>query len=229
MQMTKWIKLLAVTALVGAAVFSAAQGGGRQGRGGRGRGMVSEIQLAMRSDVQADLGVTDAEKSKLADLQEKMRAERRAGSGRANGAGAPSPADQEAMRARMQQMQEEQHKQLAEILTPEQMTRLGEIRLQILGPRALADAKVQKSLDFTADQTAKIKELQQKQQEANREIRDKMQAGTLSNEEGRELMQKNQKTLGDEFAKVLTAAQADKFKAMQGKPFKSDEPATPSN
>lgn len=224
--MTKWIKVLAVATMLAAAALSVAQGGGRgQGRGGRGRGNVSELQLVMRADVQADIKVTEDEKIKLDALQTKIREARRAngggGGGQGGGGGAP---DMEAMRARMQAQAEEQHKQLAEILTPEQLTRVGEIRLQVLGPRALADAKIQKDLGLSDDQVAKIKDLTAKQQEASRDIRDKVQAGSMTREEATALNQKNQKTLGEEYAKVLTPAQADKFKAMQGAPFKADEP-----
>ena len=178
----------------------------------------------MRADVQADLQVTSDEKTKLEDLQAKQREARRAagGGGFGGGQGGGQP-DMEAMRARMQKQQEEDHAALAAILTPDQMTRLGEIRLQVLGPRALADAKVQKDLGLSDDQVAKIKDLGTKAQEANRDIRDKVQSGEMTREEAQTLNQKNQKILGEEYAKVLTSAQADKFKAMQGKPFKADE------
>lgn len=218
--MKQWIKVFALATMLTAAAFSVAQRG--QGRGGRG-GRVSELQLALRADVQADLQLTSEEKSKLEDLQTKMREARRAAGGGGQNGGAGTPPDPEAMRARMQKQQEEEHAAIAEILTSDQVKRLGEIRLQVLGPRALADTKVQKDLGLTEDQVAKIKDLTSKAQDASREIRTKVQNNELTREEAMTLNQKNQKTLGEEYAKVLTAEQADKFKAMQGKPFKADE------
>ena len=72
--------LFVAALLVCAALVSAQGGGGGQGRGqggGRGfgggfgqfgRGGGSEMNLAMRKDVQADLGVTEDQKKKLEEL-----------------------------------------------------------------------------------------------------------------------------------------------------------------
>ena len=197
-------------------------GGMRQGgmMGMRGGGFANNpALLVQRADVQRDINLSADQKTKLeamnAEMREKMQAqmeEMRAG----------GSFDRDKMQAAMQAMQEESKKKLAAILTPEQMKRVGEIGVQMRGTRAVMDPEIQKTLGLSEDQKAKIKELQEKQQAANRTVMEKVQSGELTREQSRETMDKNNKIMDAELAKVLTAAQNGKLKEMGGKPFKAD-------
>lgn len=244
--------LIAALSVCAALVF--AQGGGAAGGGqgrraggfgqGMGRGGVfgqSELQLAMRADVQRDLNVSAEQKTKLEALRPQRGAGgagaggagggqgRRGAGGGAGGAGGGAGAgggnfDPAAMQARMEEQRAAQHKALAEILTPDQMKRLAEISVQIRGNRSIMDPAVQKSLNFSDDQKKKVTDLATKQQEANRSIMEKVRNQEISREEMQSSMEKNNKVLDEELGKILTSDQAAKLKEMQGKPFKADPP-----
>jgi len=231
--------MIICVALVGAQNGNGGGGGRGQGRGqGRGGfgqfgqrgGGNNEMPLALRKDVKADLAVTDDQKTKLTELQTKQREARRGqgGGGRGNGNGGGGAAagggqiDREALQKRMEEQRAQTHKDLAAILNEGQMKRLGEISIQLRGNRAIADADVQKALGLSDDQKAKIKDLQDKQGEANRAIFEKIRNQEISQDDARKSMENNNKALEAEFAKVLTADQTTKLKDMGGKPFKAD-------
>jgi hypothetical protein len=251
--MKRRLFLLAALTLCAAFVFAqgagpggqGAPGGQRQGRGQgqRGFGMVqrggfaqSEVQLAMRKDVQADLKVTAEQVKKLEELAAKQR-EARQGVGRRNRGGQPgggqpggqpgggqpgSNVDRDALRRMMEQQREETRKALAEILDAGHVKRLGEISLQLRGSRALLDPEVQKALGLSEDQAGKLRDLQRKQGEANQAILEKARNQEISREEAQASLEKNNKVLEEEMLKILTAEQAGKLKMMQGAPFKAD-------
>lgn len=213
-------------ALLASVAIAFGQGGGQGRRGGRNNN--SELGLAMRKDVQKDLAVTSDEATKLTELSDKLRAERQAARGNGGGGfggGAPDPAAIE----RAKQQREEQHKQLATILTAEQMVRLHEISIQLRGNRALLDEDVQKGLGLSTDQISKITELNTKMRDANRQVQEKIRNQELTREDGRTAMDNNNKIMDGELAKILTGDQATKLKAMGGKPFVADPPADGGN
>lgn len=222
-------------------------------RGGMGFGAQSETQLAFRADVQKDLGVTTEQKTKLDELQAKQRQGRggqggqgqggvrgggqgqgqRQGQGQGGGQNRGQGGGQrqgggfgqmtEEQRQAMQQRQEEARKELATILNESQMKRIGEIRVQLAGTRAVMQPDVQKTLNITTEQITKISDLQAKQGEANRAL---FQNQDLSQEDRRTRMENNNKILDAEILKVLTADQNAKLKALGGKPFKADPQPT---
>ena len=104
------------------------------------------------------------------------------------------------------------------------MKRLDEINVQISGNRAIQQPAIQKALGLSEAQVKQINELQQKQQEAMRSLFEKVQNQEITREDMQASMQKNNKTMDDELAKILTADQAAKLKEMGGKPFKADPP-----
>lgn len=212
-------------ALLSCVALAGAQGGGQgRGQGRRGGGGNSELSLAMRADVQKEISVTDDQKTKLTDLQQKSRPQRGGGGGGGNGGGGGGGNgggnfDPAAMAQRMAEMRAQQHKDLSAILNDGQMKRLGELLIQREGYNALTQPDVQKALNFTSDQTQKVKDLATKQQEANRALMEKMRNQEITREELTADREKNTKTMNDELSKVLTSDQASKFKEMQGKPF----------
>lgn len=246
-------RVVFAVAILAVAVLACAQGQGGQGqgRGGRGFGQGgrgggnNELTLAMRKDVQTDLGVSEDQKKKLEELQTKLRPARgqrgqggQAGAGGAGGQGGNGGQagaggqrgqggqggnfDPEAMRKRMEEQRAATRKALSEVLSADQMKRLGEISIQLQGNRAVLNAEVQKSLGVTDEQKAKITELQTKMQEANRALMQKVRDQELSQEDAQKSMQNNNKAMDDELAKLLNATQNAKLKEMGGKPFKAD-------
>jgi len=178
----------------------------------------------MRADVQKELSITDDEKTKLTDLQQKSR--QGGGPGGAGGAGGGNngggPPDMAAMQKMMAERRAQQHKDLAAILNDSQMKRLNELLLQREGNNALTQEDVQKALNFTSDQTQKVKDLMTKQQEANAALRTKQQNQEMTREEVTAARTKNTQTMNEELAKILTSDQAAKLKEMQGKAFTFD-------
>ncbi len=179
----------------------------------------------MRKDVQTDIVMTDDQKAKIQELSDKQRAARQAGGGgRGNGGGGGAAGGTFDLKAQ-EEARAQTHKDLAAILNEGQMKRLGEILIQLQGNRAILNAEVQKSLGLSDDQIAKIKDLQSKQQEANRSLQEKVRSQEMTREEYQAAMQKNNTALNDELGKILTADQASKLKTMGGKEFKADPPA----
>jgi hypothetical protein len=232
-------KFVAVTVLVASTALVFAQGGGGgQGRGGRGgfggqRGGMfgtGPMQLAGRADVQRDIKATDDQKTKIAELQQKQREEMMAmfqggGGGGAGGGGGRggfqlSPEQQ----AAIQKLNEKYKGELGKVLDAGQMKRLDEIQVQLAGGRAIFLPAVQKALGLSEDTVKKANDLQQKQQEANRSIMEKVMNQEISREEAQAAREKNNAALDAELAKLLTSEQAAKLKEMQGAPFKADPP-----
>lgn len=238
-------RILAVTVCAAALVGSAlAQDGGGQGqrgnrqRGGFGRnGQASLTQLALRSDVQTDLGVNDDQKSKLTELRPQRGQGRRNGgngggndaNGNGNGGNGRNGGRRQggggfnADPAAIAERRAAEKKTLEAILNADQMKRLEEIRIQLSGDQAIVDPEIQKQLGFSDDQVRKVKDLQEKFQSAMRTMREKMQNGDLDRQGMMDAMQTNTKVLREELHKIPTSAQADKLKSMGGKPFKADE------
>lgn len=117
----------------------------------------------------------------------------------------------------MQDESDKASKAILDILAPDQAKRFGEIQLQVSGPTALYGADLQKSLELTADQVSKIEEIKNGE---NAKMMAMFQAGGVGRD-GKAL-QKKMKELKEErdasLLKVLTDAQAAKFKELQGAP-----------
>jgi hypothetical protein len=224
------MKMVAVSAtiLIAALSFGQGQGQGRgQGRWGRGgmNNSVSLTRLLQRSDVQADLALTDDEKIKIQALRPARG--NRGGGGGAGGAGGGGAQRTIPTAEEMAARQAEERKTVADILTPDQLKRLDEIRIQISGDRAVLIPEVQTALALTEDQKTKIRDLNSKYRDATQSLMEKMRSGEISREDFGPKVTANTNVLGEELRKLLTAAQADKLKSLGGKPFKADP--EPSN
>lgn len=87
----------------------------------------------------------------------------------------------------------------------------------------MLNEELAKELKITDEQKQKARDLQAKQSEANRSVREKAQSGELDFSEIRAIMEKNSKALNEELGKLLTDEQKAKLKAMGGAPFKFAE------
>jgi hypothetical protein len=217
--MSNAMRLTAVSVAILTAAMSFGQGQGRGGRKGRGPGgNNSLIRLVQRPDVQADLGLSDDLKTKVAALRPARGA---GGGGRGNGGGgggvrtAPTPEEQATRLA-------DERKLIAEVLSADQVKRLDEIMIQLAGDRAVLLLPVQTALSLTDDQKSKVTALSDKFREANQSLMSKVQSGELTREELGPKYTANARVLGEEIHKLLTAEQLTKLKALGGKPFKAD-------
>ncbi|MEA2553350.1 MAG: hypothetical protein QOJ65_1526 [Fimbriimonadaceae bacterium] len=212
-------KVLMIAAIAAIACVGMSQGGGmRMMFGGRGGG---GLQLALRNDVSQELGLKPEQRTKLQDVQDKLREDRQAAfQAMRSGSGEP---DQNAMRKAMEDMQAKEKKELDAVLEPAQLARLKELQLQRAGNMAIMNPDVQKALDMSDAQLKSVKDLQQKQMDAMSTIREKMQSGEMDFQQARPLFEKNMKIMGDELAKILTEGQRKKLADMGGKPFTFDK------
>lgn len=216
-------KLMALGALVGVLASAVGAQGMRMmgGGGGMSKGMIlfrfgmGEIEL--RSDVAKELGLTDAQKGKLDELQRKQMEQMMA---MFQSGERPS---QEEMQKMMKKRQEDEDKALKEILDAKQQGRLKELWIQRMGNSALMVPEIQKELKMTDAQLEKVKNLQAKQGEANRAVFEKVQSGEIDRSEIRAIMERNNKILNEELGKVLDDEQRGKLKAMGGAEFKFED------
>lgn len=243
---SKAISVLVVSVLGASIAF--AQGGGGQRGGGQGRGGFGqrggfnyELTLLNRSDVQKDLGLTDDQRTKVDEYITKNRPQGRGNGGGGNGGGGGQrgngggggggqrgggqlSAEQiAAFQKQQQERREKTRKELLEIISEAQLKRVDEINLQLQGFLAVATPSIQEALGFTTEQKAKVTDLQTKQREANQGLGQQLRDQAITMEDFRDRMTKNNDVMKAELGKILTADQAAKFKAMQGKTFTADE------
>lgn len=209
MQTTRTGRLVVVLAL------SMMVAGTAMAQRGFGRGMGGGAQLLRRPEVQAELKLTDDQKTKVTEMLQKLRESQQA---RFQDLRDASPEERQKI---MTDMQAEQMKQVNAILNTDQQKRFKEISLQQQGYSALAQPAVADELKLTDDQKSKLKDILQKQQESMREI---FQSAGGDRAAAQEKMQTLRKETDDKIAALLTDDQKNQWKAMLGSPFKL-EPA----
>ena len=219
MNFKKWIGIGIL--LVAAQSAALAQGVRIMGGGGAmSQGMVlfslGPDGPGIRGDVSKELKLTDAQKSKISDFQQKQMEEMM---GLFQSGQRPS---QEEMQAIMKKRNEAETKFLGETLDETQRKRLRELWIQRMDNAAMLNEDLARELAITDEQKQKAKDLQAKQAEANRSVREKAQNGELDFSQIREIMEKNSKALNLELGKILTEDQKTKLKAMRGAEFKFD-------
>ena len=220
------IALMCMMLIVASAMAQPPGGRLGGGPGGFGGGMMGGpgggfLGLLRNQDVQNDLQLTTDQKDKLRDAAQGMGNMRERMQGLQD---LPQEERREKMQEIMKEVQEKTEKQLAEILQPAQLQRLKEIRLQVIGAAALALPEVAKALDITAEQTEKLKAIQQDMQDKMREA---MQgAADLSQEERREkmrtMMQQGMKDAAAKALEILTPQQKEAFEKLKGKKLDID-------
>jgi Spy/CpxP family protein refolding chaperone len=195
----KSIFLCAVLLSASAVAFAQGQGQGRQ-RGPRGggpmgmgfgggmfSGAMGKVFLLQNPQIQKELELTAEQKEKLQGLQ----ADFGFGGNRGNRENPPS-------REEMRQRAEKLDGEIKEILLPNQMERLNQIRVQLMGPAAFQDPDVAKDLGISEDQQKKMTTLRD------------------------EFMKDFQKKLMEHIAAALTPEQKAKFEKLIGEKFDLD-------
>lgn len=211
--------IVVLLALVAMAVSASAQRGGMMmGGGGNSVG-----QLLGRADVQKDLGLSTETVDKIRALNEQMRNDRQAIMQGAQGGG-----DMEAIREEMAQLQKDYDKKFDALLTDAQRLRVKEIRIQMMGARAITDADVQKQLGMTAEQVKAVRAVMDENRATmEARMRERMQGGGGGGQD-RQAMMDEMRKMNEELDKKLnaipTAEQKAKLKELGGKPFKREDP-----
>ena len=224
-----------------------AQQGQRQG-GGFGRGMtggarpVSITQLLQIEKVREDAEILDEQAEDIKTAVDKVRQDARSTQGERPNFRELSETQREEFFKKFREQQESTNKKIQEaiedVLLPQQVERLEEIRLQIQGVGALLTEPVQKELKITAEQKTKFEEVQKKTQEKGQElfsgVRELFQGGDREKaqaamQEIREKMTAMQKETEKNILAVLTDSQKKEFEKMKGKPVEiSPEELRPS-
>jgi hypothetical protein len=191
--------LLAAACL--AATFLAADASA-QPPGGRGRGMgmgggMSHAALLRQEAVQADLGIP-------ADLKAKITSELpERGPGGGGGGNLTDEQRQKWMEERRARIAEED-KKIAGLLSPEQLARLKQIRVQALGAGVLMDETLAKELSITDDQISKLQSA----------MRDMRQGGGGGGNPGEMRAKMTAKAM-----EILSTDQKAKLEALKGPSF----------
>jgi Spy/CpxP family protein refolding chaperone len=192
-------------------------GGGFGGPGGGGGGIMS---VAGNKAVQEEVKITDEQKEKLTEAGKKIRETMMAKM-------KDVPRDQ--FREKMASIQADVNKEaetaLAEVLKPEQVTRIKQISVQSLGLRAFTNEAVVTALKLTDDQKAQIKEIADEAQKDSRDLFEAagIKPGERPDADKMEALRKKteivRKDAFEKAAKALTAEQKETWKTLTGEPF----------
>ncbi len=199
-----------------------AQGGGRGGgrRGGFGRGFRNnhQVELATLPEVQADLKLTDEQKTKVADLNDEYRDERRAQRGGGGGGfgGGFSPEAREAQA----KLDADFASRLNEILDDAQDARILGIFAQVNGTATLNNAAIADALELSDDERAKLAEVADEQRQAMFDSFQDFQ--DMTDDERREKLDELAKARDAALLAALTDAQRAKFDELKGEALEVD-------
>jgi Spy/CpxP family protein refolding chaperone len=211
--------LAAIAVLAILADAASAQGGGR-GRGGRGFGRgfraFHQVELATLPEVQADLKLTDEQKTKVVELSDAFREERRGQGGRGGGGGGFSPEAREAQA----KLNADFAGKLNEVLDDAQDARILGIFAQVNGTSALTDAAVAAALALSDDDQKKLAAVADEQRQA---MRDSFQdSQDLSDDERMAKFDELNKARDAALLAALTDDQRAKFEALKGDKLEVD-------
>jgi hypothetical protein len=242
------LTLAALTLAMTMSAVEAQPGGQRQGGGfGGGATMggarpVSITQLLQIEKVRKAAEILDEQVADIKTSVDKIRQDARSNQGERPNFRELTEAQREEFFKKFRTQQETTNKKIQEaieeVLLPQQVERLEEIRLQIQGVAALLTEPVQKSLKITAEQKTKFDGIQKGTQEKGQElfsgVREAFQGGDREKaqammQEIREKMTAMQKAAEGKILSILTDGQKKEFKEMKGKPVEiSPEELRPS-
>ena len=196
---------------------------------GFGGGFGGLLGLLRNEQVQRELGITAEQRAKLEEVGRQLMEQ---GRQQFQGMRDLSP---EERRQRMAQVMEETRARVEEavkpILSPEQMTRLKQIELQVAmqgpgGVRALVRKDVASALGLTEAQVKQIEALAERITEQMREAF-RPGAGPEQREQMRAKMEELRTQARAEVEKILTQEQLGKLKELLGAPFRLEMPGPP--
>jgi Spy/CpxP family protein refolding chaperone len=206
------VSVLPVVALL-VAIWSVDHAQAQQrGRGFGSRGY-STVQLASLKKVQDALKLSDSQKTKAAEIAEKLSSERRE-------IFSASSDDFAAAREKVTKLTTATEGKLKNVLENEQSKRLRAIQIQVNGAATLRDEDVIKALKIADEQKSQLAKTSEANTQAMREAFQDLQ-GT-SREERREKFTELRKKGNEKLLAVLTTDQRAAFKKLQGEKIELD-------
>jgi hypothetical protein len=187
-------------------------GGGRGFGGGMG-GPTPKARLATLSEVQADLKLSDDQKSKISAISDQLVSDTRA----VIGGGGGDPGE---MRTKMEQLSKDSSAKVDALLEPTQQKRLQEIAIQVNGANSLSDPAVAQQLQLSDDQKKKLDDARQGNFQAMRDALADM--GQMSREERQAKRDELRKAADEKLLAVLTDQQKTEFEGLKGTPLTVD-------
>ncbi len=209
------LSLLILLAIAGSVIAQRPGGGGRGGnRGGFGGGGFGNSPVSVVNRNADELKLTEEQKEKLNELDDKRREDTRIGDLYSKLRGA-SESETEKFLAEIRKLTEEQRvyleSQIKEVLSSEQMSRYKQLTRQARGTGSLADTDVSGELKLTPEQIGKLKELSDENDKRSTEFFKSMQGGG-----GRGNFEELRKEFEEKRLSVLTDEQRGKWKEMLG-------------
>jgi len=182
----------------------------QRGRGFRRMFGASNAQLASLPEVQTELKMTDEQKTRVTEINDKLGEDRR----ELFGTGFDHWNE---IRGRVEQLNRDASQQVDGLLDPAQRKRLQEISIQQNGPRALRNSDVVAELGLSDEQKTKLAAADEENNKAFEKAVE---------ESGHDDWRQRAGELGEEADKrllgVLTADQQKKFDQMRGEEFNVD-------
>jgi hypothetical protein len=175
-----------------------------------GAGGMSQLMLLGQKSVQEELKLTADQVGKVTALQQKQQGARQG----------LADLSQEERTKKMQELAKENDKAVADLLKPEQSKRLKQILLQQQGAIAFNNPEVAQALNFTAEQKAKLKDIQDTASKERQALR-----GGGAGADRQAIAQKMadiMKKTNTEAMALLTADQKAKWLELTGEPFKGE-------
>jgi len=185
--------------------------GGAFAQRGFGRGGGGGANMLRTPEVQAELKLTDDQKTKVTDLLAKLREQRQS---QGQDFQSLSPEERQKMMADRRAAED---KQVADVLNADQMKRYHQLVLQQQGMTAVLDKPVADQLKLTDDQKTKIQAVLDEQRAAMQELRQNNSGGDRT-----AMMQKfmdMRKQTDQKIASLLTDDQKSQWKDMIGAAF----------
>ena len=219
---------LVVVAFVVSLAWAASQAAAQPPEGEGGRGMrrggmtfapAGGARVLLLESVQKDLQLTADQVEKLKEVVKTTgQSMREALAGLRDLSPEDRMAKRREMREKMETQAKEARKTVEAILTPSQIERFKQIRLQVAGPGALHDPEVAKALDISKEQREKIRGLMEKVRGERGGLRnldpeDRRQKMA----ELREKLQKARQGAMKAILDVLTPEQRTKLEKLEGK------------
>jgi len=210
-------KVLIPVALLLTAAFASAQGHGGPHFRFAGSDGGSMVQLALRADVQKDMGVSGDQKSKLVELEQRMQD---AVAANLQEFEKNKESDPNKMRDAIGATGDKFAAELPTVLTADQAKRLKQILIQKAGYGYVQRKEVQDELGLSDDQRAKIATAQADLLKAFDGFRT---SSTMDPKMMRKASQEAIEARNQAIADALTADQRAKFEEMKGAPFTFDD------
>lgn len=173
----------------------------------------SGFMLLERPDVQADLKLTDQQKSDLTAAREKAMNSMRENLAQARATGA----NPQQMR---QQMDQQMSADVKRILDDVQENRFRQIRIQIAGLRAVLAPEVQSALNLPGEQRTRINVLARNAQTESQQIMQQVRGQQITQEDARAKIQAINEKFTKDLEAAVTAEQKEALKALGGPEFK---------